>query len=43
VPWLDLGRKYGAMIMLESTAMLGAQLREQVKPLVEATFDAQKP
>ena len=41
VPWLDLGRKYGAMIMLESTAMLGAQLREQVRPLVEATFDAQ--
>jgi CubicO group peptidase (beta-lactamase class C family) len=41
VPWIDGGRKYGAMILLESTAQLGAQLREQVKPLVEAAFDAQ--
>jgi CubicO group peptidase (beta-lactamase class C family) len=43
VPWLDLGRKYAAMIMLESTAKLGAQLREEVRPLVESAFDAQTP
>jgi CubicO group peptidase (beta-lactamase class C family) len=38
VPWLDNPRRYAAFILLESGALLGAQLREQTRPLLEATF-----
>lgn len=40
MPWLDLGRGYGVMIILEADATLGAQLRVAVKPVLDQIFDA---
>jgi CubicO group peptidase (beta-lactamase class C family) len=39
VPWLDNRRGYGAFILLEDTAQRGAQLRLQVKPILDSVFD----
>jgi CubicO group peptidase (beta-lactamase class C family) len=43
VPWLDGRRGYGAFILLEATATLGVQLRQQTKPLLDAVFDGAQP
>jgi CubicO group peptidase (beta-lactamase class C family) len=39
-PWLDLPRKYGALIALEADGTLGAELWIRVKPLLDEVFDA---
>lgn len=39
VAWLDMGRGYGVMIILESNATIGAQLRQQVEPIAAAIID----
>jgi CubicO group peptidase (beta-lactamase class C family) len=39
VPWLDNPRGYGAFIALEETAILGVQLRQQTKPILDGIFD----
>jgi CubicO group peptidase (beta-lactamase class C family) len=38
--WLDGPRGYGAFLVLETTSALGTQLRTQVKPVLDAIFDA---
>jgi CubicO group peptidase (beta-lactamase class C family) len=43
VPWLDTTRGYGACIVVEASAMLGAQLRLQTKPILDALFDGATP
>ncbi|MFW6066980.1 MAG: serine hydrolase domain-containing protein [Myxococcota bacterium] len=40
VPWLDVERGYGAMIILEDEATQGVNLRLQTQPILEAIFDA---
>lgn len=39
-PFLDLARGYGVMIILEANGSLGYALRQQMKPVVDAIFDA---
>lgn len=39
MPWLDVPRGYGAMIILEDDAVLGSTLRLQVKPILDEIFD----
>jgi CubicO group peptidase (beta-lactamase class C family) len=41
VAWIDNARGYGVFVALEATALLGAQLRIQTKPLVDGIFDTQ--
>ncbi len=40
MPWLDVRRGYGVMLILEADATLGAQLRLAVKPVLDQIFDA---
>jgi CubicO group peptidase (beta-lactamase class C family) len=40
IPWLDVGRGYGAFIALEATSELGVELALQAKPALDAIFDA---
>ncbi len=39
MPWLDLPRGYGAMILLEAEATLGAKARLLLKPVLDQIFD----
>jgi len=39
VPWLDLGRGYGAYVVIEDTARAGEQLARKVRPLIETAID----
>ena len=39
VPWLDLGRGYGAYLVVEATAMQGRTLANEIRPLIEAQID----
>lgn len=38
-PWLDLGRGYGAMLILEADFTVGGRMRQQMQPILEAVFD----
>ncbi len=38
--WLDVGREYGVVILLESDSTLGAELRQRIEPITAALFDA---
>jgi CubicO group peptidase (beta-lactamase class C family) len=40
MPWLDLGRGYGTMIILEAEATLGVLARLETKPILDSIFDA---
>jgi hypothetical protein len=40
IPWIDNARGYAVFVALEATALLGAQLRIQTKPIVDGIFDA---
>jgi CubicO group peptidase (beta-lactamase class C family) len=40
MPWLDVERGYGVMILLESEAENGAYARLATKPILDAIFDA---
>ncbi len=40
IPWLDLERGYGVMIILEADHTYGQLLKERAKPVVEGLFDA---
>ncbi len=37
-PWLDSARGYAAIVILEGAASQGVELREEVKPLLDAMF-----
>jgi hypothetical protein len=39
MPWIDNARGYAALIVLESTAALGTELRVAAKPVLDAVFD----
>ncbi len=39
VPWLDLSRKYGAIIILEANSSLGRELLDVAKPILDTVFD----
>ncbi len=39
VPWLDLPRDYGAIIILEADTLVGVSLYETAKPALDAVFD----
>lgn len=39
-PWLDVGRGYGAMILIEGNGPLGSQLWAATKPILDSMFDA---
>lgn len=39
VPWLDLGRGYGAYLVIEETASTGRQLASIIQPLLENEID----
>lgn len=41
-PWLDLPRNYGAFLLLESDAGVGAELWAAVKPALDDVFDSAK-
>src|ERR1044071_9482940 len=41
-PWLDLPRNYGAFLVIESNAGIGAQLWVAVKPALDEVFDSMK-
>lgn len=40
MPWLDVPRGYGALIILEANSGLGSELRLVVKPTLDALFDS---
>ncbi len=40
IPWLDVSREYGALILMEADMTLGSELMDAVKPIVDAAFDA---
>jgi len=40
IPWIDLERGYGVMIILEAEVEHGASIMQSVKPVVEGIFDA---
>jgi len=40
MPWLDVERGYGIMILLESDPENGAYARLETKPILDAIFDA---
>lgn len=39
VPWLDLGRGYGAYVVVERTSRVGRDLARQIRPEIEAQID----
>lgn len=39
-PWLDLGRGYGAVILVEADSSTGPAIRQATQPAVERAFDA---
>jgi CubicO group peptidase (beta-lactamase class C family) len=41
MPWLDLPRGYGAFIVIEASADLGALMYTAVKPTLDAVFDGE--
>ena len=43
VPWLDLGRGYGAYLVVEATAMQGRTLANEIRPLIEEQIDEGSP
>jgi CubicO group peptidase (beta-lactamase class C family) len=43
VPWLDLGRGYGAYLVVEDQSRTGSELARQIKPLIDAEFDRTDP
>jgi hypothetical protein len=40
IPWIDLERGYGVMIILEAEVVHGASMMQSVKPVVDGIFDA---
>jgi CubicO group peptidase (beta-lactamase class C family) len=40
IPWLDLGRGYGAYLIVEATSELGRDLAGELRPLIEEQIDA---
>lgn len=40
VPWLDVNRRYGAMVMLESRVRNGLRAQRRLRPLLDAAMDA---
>ena len=43
VPWLDLGRGYGAYLVIESTSQQGRTLANKIRPAIEEQIDAEYP
>jgi CubicO group peptidase (beta-lactamase class C family) len=43
MPWLDVGRGYGAMIILEGQATQGVMLRLEARPILESILDEALP
>lgn len=43
VPWLDLGRGYGAYLVVEATTQQGRELANKIRPLIEAQIDDEWP
>ena len=43
VPWLDLGRGYGAYLVIESTSQQGRALANKIRPAIEEQIDAELP
>jgi len=40
VPWIDLGRGYGAYLVVESTSSTGRALAREIRPIVQKELDA---
>ena len=40
VPWLDLGRGYGAYLVVEASSSLGRELAREIRPQIETELDA---
>ena len=41
VPWIDVGRGYGAMIIFEADTQFSMLAFRRLRPVLEAAFDAE--
>ena len=39
VPWIDLGRGYGAYLIVEATSSVGRELAREIRPIIESEID----
>jgi CubicO group peptidase (beta-lactamase class C family) len=43
VPWIDLGRRYGAYLVVEDSSRVGRELAGRVRPLIDQQIDVLVP